>query len=373
MKVSPDRDSLFQWQDDMEEKERRDYIHKKQLIKERDGFCRRVDRYDGQVISIDATPTYELGNYLGGGVAGVVYEGHRLRPMEEYPIRTGYYDVPYGHLTDDSVAIVGPRENNSSTSKRASTGGLSLFCTPATADFDIIESHPERSMSSKARSMKSDRTDLTGPSTAAGSVVMRNEEDTAIEATSPTGQQVIIMDTIDAPSRSKHYAKAVAFNAEQQSSQLFSVNNTLMEETVAIKILNPVGFRIMSPDLAKAAVVVRKGEEMEREVKKGLRPMEERHVWWMVNPNSRNLRTLQRYSGDRNSEVRGPRVDRGSQERGLRISLVAGFLDPETKSLRELPLTRCIEIWGHIPFSASDNGKLLYSLRCPLLIDYAAI
>jgi hypothetical protein len=356
----------------MEEKERRDYIHKKQLIKERDGFCRRVDRYDGQVIDIDGTPTYELGNYLGGGVAGVVYEGHRLRPIEEYPIRSGFYDVAFGHLTDDSVAIVGPQSNNTSGAKRpSSSGALSLFCTPATVDFDIDEKHPERSLSSKARSLKSDRTDLTGPSTTAGSV-MRNEEETAIEATSPSDQQVIIVDTIDAPSRSKHYAKAVAFNAEQQSSQLFAVNNTLMEETVAIKILNPVGFRIMNPDLTKAAVVVRKGEEMEKEVKRGSRPMEERHVWWMVNPNSRNLRTLQRYSGDRNSEVRGPRVDRGSPERGLRISLVAAFMDPESNSLRELPLTRCIEIWGHIPFSATDNGKLLCSLCCPVPIDCMA-
>ena len=74
----------------MEEKEQRDLITQKQLIKERDGFCRRVDTYDGQVIGVDGAPTYELGNYLGGGVAGVVYEGHRLRPIEEYPVPSGF-------------------------------------------------------------------------------------------------------------------------------------------------------------------------------------------------------------------------------------------------------------------------------------------
>ena len=36
---------------------------------------RQVDRYDGQTISINGVPAYELGNYLGGGAAGVVYEG----------------------------------------------------------------------------------------------------------------------------------------------------------------------------------------------------------------------------------------------------------------------------------------------------------
>lgn len=350
-KLSPDRDSLFQWQDAMQEKEERDFIQQKQLIKERDGFCRRVDTYDGQVIGVDGVPTYELGNYLGGGVAGVVYEGHRLRPIEEYPVRTGHYDAQFGsNQPDDSVEITGMpfSKENSIESQPACSGGvpLSLFCAQSTAN--VID-QPERSMSSKARSLKSDRTDFTGPSTTAGS--LRNEEEIAIEATCPTDQQVILVDTIDAPSRSKHYAKAVAFNMDQHE---VSVNNTLMEETVAVKILNPVGFRIMNPEATKAAVIVRKGEDMETDVKQGLRPMEERHVWWLVNPNSRNLRTLQRYRGDRNSEVRGPRVDRGSPEKGLRISLVAAFVDPATNALRELPLTRCIEIWGHIPFSASD-------------------
>jgi hypothetical protein len=51
---------------------------------------------------------------------------------------------------------------------------------------------------------------------------------------------------------------------------------------------------------------------------------------------------------------RGVEVDRGSAEKGLRISLVAAYKDPATNKLRELPLTRCIEIWGHVPFDASD-------------------
>ena len=49
----------------------------------RDGFCRRVDSYDGQIIVVEGRPTYEVGNYLGGGVAGDVYEGTRLLPLAE--------------------------------------------------------------------------------------------------------------------------------------------------------------------------------------------------------------------------------------------------------------------------------------------------
>jgi len=303
-----------------------------------------------------------LGNYLGGGVAGVVYEGHRLQPIEKYPVRSGFYDGMFGSqmqslIGDDrTVAIVRPDDDQD---KADPAGPFSFFCAPSS--IDIIEK-PERSMSSKGRSIKTDRTDLTGHSTTGtASMALRSDEETAIEALSPSDQESIIIDSIDAPSRSRHYARAIARGS------------ALMEETVAIKILNPVGFRIMSPELSRAAVVVRKGEELEDAVKKGRRPMEERHVWWLVNPNSRNLRTLQRYKGDRNSDTRGPRVDRGSADKGLRISLVAAMMDPKLNELRELPLTRCIEIWGHIPFSATEHGMfilrlilLLVCLRCRL-------
>jgi len=40
---------------------------------------RKVDSYDGQLIKVNGEPAYELGNYLGGGVAGVVYEASSLK------------------------------------------------------------------------------------------------------------------------------------------------------------------------------------------------------------------------------------------------------------------------------------------------------
>ena len=33
---------------------------------------RAVEKYDGQLVWINKQPEYELGNYLGGGAAGVV-------------------------------------------------------------------------------------------------------------------------------------------------------------------------------------------------------------------------------------------------------------------------------------------------------------
>lgn len=47
------RKQLYEWQDAMEEKRANDIVLQKKEIKERDGFCRRVDAYDGAVITVD--------------------------------------------------------------------------------------------------------------------------------------------------------------------------------------------------------------------------------------------------------------------------------------------------------------------------------
>lgn len=140
----------------------------------------------------------------------------------------------------------------------------------------------------------------------------------------------------------------------------------LTDEAVGVKILNPVAYRLQKAEALKSAVVVKRGVPMDSEVRKGIKPMTEQHVWWLlVNPNSRNLRTLQRYNQKEKFSLTSSKnakgntnvqVDRGSEDQGLRLSLIAAYLDPRSNSsqLQELPLSRCIEIWGHVPFNASD-------------------
>ena len=330
------------WSDTSRERRKRERIYQKQQIKERDGFCRRVDTYDGQVIVVDNKPTYEIGNYLGGGVAGVVYEGHRLRPKEDYPVRTG--------ISQDQRQIkIRNEEKNSANDD--SYGGSGFFCgTNACGTVDAIDDGP----GDAAQSTVTDQSqDVAEPSP-----VLGVEEDAlAIEATmsyDETGG--VMLDAQDAPSRSKHYTKAAAVPTSLRANSKKPLQHGLSDESVAIKILNPVGYRILQADSLKDCVVVRNGQTMDRDVQNGTKPMEEKHVWWLVNPNSRNLTTLQRYNGkDKNSTVpKGLQIDRGSAKRGLRLSLIAAYIDPRSSSLRELTLTRCIEIWGHIPFNASD-------------------
>ena len=356
------------WQESLKEEDpNKTLLMQKQLIKERDGFCRRVDSYDGQVIAIAGRPAYELGSYLGGGVAGVVYEGHRLRPMEEYPVRLGR-GLGRNDM-DDNQSLV-----ESIAETRPSPPGLidvSLFtCGPGATQSPVNEDSNKNIVLETTHFVNGkggpphNGSVLTWDSTENETSSIRRQrmcqEEAALELTASNDQMVLIDDP-DAPSRSSHYAKAVSMHhVESQNSNEgafpsdASISCSLMEETVAIKVLNPVGFRTMDSDALQSAVVARAGDDLGAAVLDGEHPMEERHVWWLVNPNSRNLRTLQRYP----PEQKGPRrvqVDRGSPEKGLRISLIAAYRDKHDV-LRELPLTRCIEIWGHVPFGASDEA-----------------
>jgi hypothetical protein len=325
----------YEWNEVPFDREAREQLYRKQQMKERDGFCRRVDTYDGQVILVDQIPTYEIGNYLGGGVAGVVYEGHRLRPMEDYPVRSGVptkdpLDTDVNpQLDDDDVFFCGDH-----------ACGVDEAVAPEVTYIDVKDNG------------------ISGTSENSKLLITSGEEDMAIEATvSHDEVGGVMLDAIDAPSRSKHYTKAAAVPMRSRAKSRKPLQHGLPDESVAIKILNPVGYRIFQADGLKDCVVVKSGDPMDSDVKKGLRPMEQKHVWWLVNPNSRNLRTLQRYNGkDENSAApKGLQIDRGSEKKGLRLSLIAAYVDPRNDSLRELTLTRCVEIWGHVPFNATDT------------------
>jgi len=367
-------------------------IYEKQRLKERDGFCRRVDTYDGNVLVVDQKPTYEIGNYLGGGVAGVVYQGHRLLPLKEYPVRMGVNDEPVDLHTTNGAGEDIHGENGIET-EDSNDDGVFVICGPVNCEGaedtmfcggDDTEYPGEETASSPMSTDLHQKTKIIPTTNSNTDAIFQEAADVAIEATMTQNENVVMLDAQDAPSRSKHFSQAAGVKmhpkSDQRSSENF--NHGLTDEAVAIKILNPVGYRILQSEGLKGAVVVQKGDPMDPDVKKGNKPMTDKHVWWMVNPNSRNLRTLQRYNGkdktmtttsnggganannnnnssssndnNNNNNTKSVQVDRGSKEKGLRLSLIPAYVDPRTNQLRELTLTRCIEIWGHVPFNVTD-------------------
>lgn len=122
----------------------------------------------------------------------------------------------------------------------------------------------------------------------------------------------------------------------------------MKDKTVAVKILNPVGFRLASQSQCATAPIIKKGAEMDGEVRRGLKPMTEKHVWWLVNPGSRSAKSLQ-------SVKQSSGTMQGSESEGIRLSVIGAYMDPTKNVLMELPLTRCIEIWGHVPFESTEE------------------
>jgi serine/threonine protein kinase len=260
---------------------------------ERDGFCRGVDFYDGQIISVDGQPSYEVGNYLGGGVAGVVYEGKRILPLTEYPTRPTWHEVSPIKRSNSLVAETTKNlENNEPVDTGFMGGCSSMLCA---------------------------QNDLN------------HFEDLRFDVDLGTAD-----DEID--------------------------SNSELEMNVAIKILNPIGFRLTTPAICKEAVVVRRGKDMSDDVKNGSMPMTDANVWWLLNPSSRSARTLRREASSASeNQLSSPSIInplspvKGNSMSGVKVSLIAAYMDPSTNELSELPLTRCVEIWGHAPFGSSEE------------------
>ena len=102
-------------------------------------------------------------------------------------------------------------------------------------------------------------------------------------------------------------------------------------KNLAVKILNPVGFKLMANGPLQRCIIARKGASIIPGSPMGLE-----NVWWVVHPNSR--------------------------------AVIAAHQEPRTGQLRELPLPRCIEIWGWDPLNegniSEDDGDLNSGSSC---------
>ncbi len=46
-----------------------------------------ITSFDGQIVFKDGCPLFEVGNYLGGGAAGTVYECEHLKSHAHYALK----------------------------------------------------------------------------------------------------------------------------------------------------------------------------------------------------------------------------------------------------------------------------------------------
>lgn len=94
------------------------------------------------------------------------------------------------------------------------------------------------------------------------------------------------------------------------------------ERPVAIKILNPLGYKNSVVGNINRCPIAVKGQPMNADQIHGRLPMKAENVWWLMNSTTKQL--------------------------------FAAYEDPHRQQLRELTLPRCVEIWGLNPLNIDD-------------------
>ncbi len=104
---------------------------------------------------------------------------------------------------------------------------------------------------------------------------------------------------------------------------LQSPSSPSKERSVAVKILNPVGYKNLPFSQISRCIVAWKGKTLTNEQVHGKTRMTVDNVWWLVHSQTK--------------------------------SVYAAYEDPQRGQLRELPLTRAVEVWGLDPLSQGES------------------
>lgn len=102
------------------------------------------------------------------------------------------------------------------------------------------------------------------------------------------------------------------------SGSVYQAIDSATERPVAIKILNPVGFKLFPSGQLGKCTTLNKGHPLSLEQCSGKLPYNMENIWWLYHQPSRQI--------------------------------LAAYEDPQRGQLRELTLPKCVEIWGWYPF-----------------------
>lgn len=112
------------------------------------------------------------------------------------------------------------------------------------------------------------------------------------------------------------------------SGSVYQATEPSSEKSVAVKILNPLGYKNTIVGQINKCPVAVKGQPLSVDQIHGKVRMQVENIWWLMHPTTKQL--------------------------------FAAYEDPHRLQLRELPLPRCVEIWGLNPLGIEDyaNGQL---------------
>lgn len=109
---------------------------------------------------------------------------------------------------------------------------------------------------------------------------------------------------------------------------VYEAENVKSKEHFALKILTPLGYKLLSPALLKRCLVLSKGKPVPFLMEQNEEPLSKEHIWWLMNSS-------------------------------VKQHLVAYFSE-KSNILKELSLKQCMAVWGthSMGLSPNEEGKL---------------
>lgn len=121
-----------------------------------------------------------------------------------------------------------------------------------------------------------------------------------------------------------NYLGGGASGSVYQAFDVSSCSGDIVEKAVAIKILNPLGFKLLPYEQFKnKCSILTKGTPLTHDQVLGKVPFLAENVWWLYFTTSRQV--------------------------------IAAYEDPMRSQLRELALPKCVEVWGWSPLGINSS------------------
>ena len=106
------------------------------------------------------------------------------------------------------------------------------------------------------------------------------------------------------------------------SGSVYLALETATQKTVAIKILNPVGYKLLPISQISQCTILVKGQPLNKEQSMGASRLKPENIWWLMHPATKQI--------------------------------IAAFEDSNRRQLRELTLPKCVDIWGWNPLNCDS-------------------
>lgn len=95
---------------------------------------------------------------------------------------------------------------------------------------------------------------------------------------------------------------------------VYEAEHAKTKEHFALKILNPLGYKLLSPALIRRCAIISKGKPVAESAERAKEPLSLDHVWWLHNSSTKQF--------------------------------LAAFYSERQRALHELSLVQCMHIWG---------------------------